>query len=774
MQRRGLSWRLLPTGSDCPVYLNGLRLGGVCALPFNVAFRAGPYCFTLRQDNSVQPDWHMYAGPAPLREGIIEKPPLAELEPDPVPGSESLVLPAASRCQITAPPLVADAARLRRNTVKPPVTDKRPEPKHYGSPPLDCYEQWDIRWKALNAKVSARAENRLKVPEFSRPVYRSDLEPVPLREAHTPLIEIPADANPVRESQPETIVSQPPDPAPTSSTEIVELGQQLTEFPAELLVEEPLIAAPQTENTSVVNDVPDALDLIPAPQTDNPTAVPAVPDEQQPNVAPQTDDRLAVDDVLDARRSTVAPQTDDPGKESSSVSSVDMLPDYQIEGVQSELEPTTINQSFYQHDSESEVQPRHAAPSLTKDVEWPSAKDILAVYQAARPSQSPVNTGKTKTKKISRSSLMPTPEREPSHWAPPIVLTGPVAVIFVLAAGLLGCSLSWSWAQDSYAAAVVTDRLLTNDLTLQRSPLPDSVQPPSGSWLTSTPSHLASWAVFLGYFRREENQSPDETIALLERALAASPVNSQARLTQALLEPVDSTKSVPSRSVGLSRDVASLSCSARRLVAAGKKEEALALFGRALSLAVPETSSRYRVPRFTEDPGAPRYLLPGEEPVREIVVEFISQNTWTFEEWSRVLPENPVVLLAAARLLRERGRGEAETILDRILKQTVIPLSPSEAGPLKLAACAEALAFRSRFTESNQLYHQAIDLIDDPTIRRSWWFNLSDIAYRSDDDVQRQAALRSASAVAFSDDITRRATDIQRTTLVRSTGVKAN
>ena len=411
LQRRGLSWRLLPTGSDCPVYLNGLRLGGVCALPFNVAFRAGPYCFTLRQDNSVQPDWHMYAGPAPLREGIIEKPPLAELEPDPVPGSESLVLPAASRCQITAPPLVADAARLRRNTVKPPVTDKRPEPKHYGSPPLDCYEQWDIRWKALNAKVSARAENRLKVPEFSRPVYRSDLEPVPLREAHTPLIEIPADANPVRESQPETIVSQPPDPAPTSSTEIVELGQQLTEFPAELLVEEPLIAAPQTENTSVVNDVPDALDLIPAPQTDNPTAVPAVPDEQQPNVAPQTDDRLAVDDVLDARRSTVAPQTDDPGKESSSVSSVDMLPDYQIEGVQSELEPTTINQSFYQHDSESEVQPRHAAPSLTKDVEWPSAKDILAVYQAARPSQSPVNTGKTKTKKISRSSLMPTPER---------------------------------------------------------------------------------------------------------------------------------------------------------------------------------------------------------------------------------------------------------------------------------------------------------------------------------------------------------------------------
>ena len=815
LQHRGLTWRLLSVGGDCPVFMNGQRLGGVCVLPFNVPFRAGPYCFTLRQDRSVQPDWHMYAGPAPLREDVIEKPPLAELEPDPVPMSESLILPAVTRSRIAAPSLVADTARLRRNTIKPPVTDKRRKPKHYGSPPLDCYEQWDARWKALNAKVSARAESRLKVPEFGRPVYRSDLEPVPLKEAHTPLIEVPANADLIQQLQPETIVSQVPVPAPTSSTKAVELRKQLTDFSAELLVEEPLIAAPQTDNLPVVDSVSDALDLISAPQTDNPIVVADVPDEQQhieapkttdlltvgdipdaldlvpaprtadpiavaddPDaqhiVAPQTADPLAVDDVPDAQQSTAPPQTADPGKEFASLNPVDMLPDCQIEDVQSELEPTKINQPVYQDDSEYEAQPRHAPPSLTKDVEWPSVKDILAVYQAARPCQSPVNTSKTTTKKISRSSLMPTPEREPSSWAPPIVLAGPVAVIFVLAAGLLGCSLSWSWAQDSFAAAIVTDRLLTNDSTLQRSPIPDSVQPPSGSWLTSTPAHLASWAVFLGHFRGEENQTPDETLALLQRALAASPVNAQARLTQALLEPVDSTKAVSSRSVGLSRDVASLSCSARRLVAAGKKDEALALFGRALSLAVPEKSSRYRVPRFSEDPGVPRYLLPDEEPVREIIVEFISQNTWNFEEWSRVLPENPVVLIAAARLLRERGRGEVETILDRILKQTVIPPSPFEAGPVKLAACAEALAFRARFNESQQLYHQAIDLIDDPTIRRSWWFNLADIAYRSDDDIARQAALRLASAVAFSDDITRRATDIQRTTLVRSTGVKAN
>ena len=140
-----------------------------------------------------------------------------------------------------------------------------------------------------------------------------------------------------------------------------------------------------------------------------------------------------------------------------------------------------------------------------------------------------------------------------------------------------------------------------------------------------------------------------------------------------------------------------------------------------------------------------------------------------------MLPESPIVLIATARLLREQGRGEAETVLD------LHPRKNGDSAGLRhrpdrsrLPHCAEAFALRSRCTEARQLYRQAIDLIDDPTIQRSWWFNLADIAYRADDETERQAALRSASAVAFSDDITRRATDIQRATLTRSTGVKAN
>jgi tetratricopeptide (TPR) repeat protein len=647
--------------------------------------------------------------------------------------------------------------------------------------------------------VSARAHNRLHGPEFTRPAYRSDLEPIPLREARAPLIEVPANPNPAHDSQPERIVRKPPVAAPMSPAEAVDLEQQSEELPVELPVEETRVASARTANPLALVNIPSILAH---------DATLSTADSLDPADSPCVSAHAAAAPIDDPPEQANVPLVS-ASEEPVLVTPVDVLPEYEIDDRLSELEPVAIEQSsssmtepqveprsaiecpsvepfilgeqpvsvpaapLFRDDPGDEQPRRHVAPSPAKSTEWPSAKDILAVHRAVPARQVAANTGKPATKKINRSTLMPTLEREPSHWTPPIALAGPVAVIFMLAAGFLGCTLSWSWAQDSYTAAIVTDRLLTSNRAVQAIPLPDSVQPPAGAWLTSTPGHLATWAIFLGHGRAEENQSSGEAVALLERALAASPINSQARLALAQLEPADSAKSVPLRSLGLSRDAVTLAWTARRLLTAGKKDDALALFGRALSFAVPDKSSRHRLPRFSEDPGVPRYLLPGEETVREIVVEFVSQNVWTFEEWSRVLPESPIVLLATARLLRERGRSEAETVLDRMLKQE-LPLSPGKTGAVALAACAEALALRSRFTESDQLYRQAIDLIDDPTVRRSWWFNLADIAYRSDDDVQRQAALRSASAVAFSDDITRRATDIQRTTLTRSTGVKAN
>ena len=180
------------------------------------------------------------------------------------------------------------------------------------------------------------------------------------------------------------------------------------------------------------------------------------------------------------------------------------------------------------------------------------------------------------------------------------------------------------------------------------------------------------------------------------------------------------------------------------------------------------------VPVFSEDPSAPRFLLPREEQVRDIIVDLISQDAWTFHEWSSALPENPIVLITTARLLRESGRNEAQAVFARLINIKLIGSSSENASAIILAARAEAFALQSYWREADQLYRLAIGLIDDPIIARSWWFNLADISYRSNNEVERQAALKASSIAAISDDITVRANEIRRATLARPSGIKAN
>lgn len=774
LQRRGQSWRLLPGTNTDLVFLEGRRLGGACLLPFDVPFRAGRFCFTLRHDRSAEPDWELYAGPAPPRVDESEEPPVAEAEPEP----QSEPPPEPPRAPLPAAPLRLSAER--------PIVDKRPEPKPWDTKPPGPHERWETRWKALAAQVKARAESNRKTPEVSRPSYQSDLEPIPVREARVPLVQPPLPSSfgpgltpvstlgaaiawteprrartavePERLDQQIDVAtattpsqqalrapiagqvanSMPIGPADGIDVEL-DLAEEPQEFPFEdtlvspvLTHEEPLHSAPVIVfPDSVIDDAQSELEPIAIDQPLSPTVEPRAPVEGP-------DDKLI---FLTDGSATIIPST-----------------------------AVVVNEP----DVDLEPWPKQVLPARAKNLEWPSAKDILATHRAVSSSRAAPASGTKTTTKVKRPGVIPTLSRAPSQWNPPVSLAGSAAMLFILSSGIFGCTLSWSWAHDSYMASIVTDRLLTSDRVLERSPLPDSVQPPENGWVISTSAHLATWAVFLSRFAGEDNKSPATTTALLERALAASPINAQARLAMAQLEPAGSTSSVSVSSLGLSRDAASLAWCARQLMAAGKKEDALKLYGRAISVAVPEKPSRSRVPRFSEDPGVPRYLLPGEEQVRDIVRELVSQNVWTFDEWSRVLSESPIVLITTARLLRAQGRGEAETVVDLILKERAVALAPGQTPPVTLAALAEAFALRSRFTEARQLYRQAIDLIDDPTIQRSWWFNLADIADRADDETERQAALRSASAVAFSDDITRRATDIQRATLTRSTGVKAN
>lgn len=411
-------------------------------------------------------------------------------------------------------------------------------------------------------------------------------------------------------------------------------------------------------------------------------------------------------------------------------------------------------------------------------VEWPSAQEILATH---RVSPDPPAPRRTPVQPIARNATQtaPTSACPPSQWTLPLWIAWPPVAALVLCVGVVGCSLCWTWGSESYSAGIVTNRLILADTSGRRTPLPDSVAPPRGTWMETSAQHLAHWAIYLGRVERQKDVSPDVIRDLLTRALQVSPINPTARLALAQLEPPSSDTTTSIRGLGLSRDPLALAWSGRRLLAAGKKEAALNLYRQAIEVASRGEFSQIVVPQFNDDPGATRYLLPGEERIRAVVRELVARNEWTVREWSVVLPPRTLAALAAARLLREQARNDvADALLGPILNQPRPLAADGPIDPLALATRAEAFALLFKWQEADDEYRAAVELLDDETLKRSWWFNLADVAFRLADDVKRQSALRATLTVAGSDDISRRATEILRATNtrpgIRSNRVKAN
>ncbi len=393
------------------------------------------------------------------------------------------------------------------------------------------------------------------------------------------------------------------------------------------------------------------------------------------------------------------------------------------------------------------------------DAELPSVRDILATHRNS-PGPRPAVARPRRPRKMA----VPTVPREPGHWELPAWIAVPPAGIAALGIGLVACALSWWWAMDASNGSVVTQRLLSADGSVRRRPLPETLKPPGGRWIKTTAQHLAHWAIASARAEPEDERRPTDAAAILTRALEVSPLNPTARLAMSQLEGTGGDGPGRIRGLGLSRDSVSLAWSARRLMDSGKKDAALRLYHRALAAAADGGLSRSITPRFAEDPTARRffYLLPSEDAVRDIVAELATREGLEFGEWSRALPHNPIVLLATARLLRERDRPEVDALLDRILGNDWGATEQTPADPRLLAARGEAFMLRSRWPEAAEQYRQAIDRVDNELIRRSWWFNLADIAQRLDDEGQRQAALRAALAVNNSDDISRRVGLLQK------------
>ena len=327
---------------------------------------------------------------------------------------------------------------------------------------------------------------------------------------------------------------------------------------------------------------------------------------------------------------------------------------------------------------------RRGATPRADEVAWPSVKDILANHRSSpgpKPAVMRTRPG---------AQPLPTVPRGPGQWMLPLWLAWPPLAAVVLLGGLGTCVLSWFWVVDASSAAIVTQRLMMTEVPGRHRPLPASVVPPDGGWSRTTAQHLAHWAIFLREAEADPNRPVPEVISMLTRALQISPLNPTARLALAQLDPPGSRAPRRSAALGLSRDAVSLAWSARQLLGEGKKDAALRLYVQALTVASADGLSRTDTPRFNDDLAAQRYLLPGEDVVRDIVVEMDSRDDWSFREWSKALPQNPTVLLATARLFREQRRDEAQPLLELILKIDGTPISGVAADPRAGRACRSA------------------------------------------------------------------------------------
>jgi hypothetical protein len=142
--------------------------------------------------------------------------------------------------------------------------------------------------------------------------------------------------------------------------------------------------------------------------------------------------------------------------------------------------------------------------------------------------------------------------------------------------------------------------------------------------------------------------------------------------------------------------------------------------------------------------------------------ELLADVGWSLQEWSEVVPRHTVAVLAAARLLREQDRPEAQKLLEEIVASDTESFQTGSELAIDMATRAEAHALLSQWREAQRQYQLAIDQVSDVTTRRCWWINLASIALHLDDEAERKAALQAALEVTASDDISRRALELQR------------
>lgn len=376
---------------------------------------------------------------------------------------------------------------------------------------------------------------------------------------------------------------------------------------------------------------------------------------------------------------------------------------------------------------------------LVEEPAWPSAKAIL---EAHRTSASATTSQKARPGARTKRRPMPTEVRAPEHWSLPAFWTVPPAIALVILFGGLGLALAWTWSQDGRVAATLADRLLSGQSVpaggLASEPLP------SPTWWGTTANHLYWQAAAIGRLDGDPSRM-EEARYLLGLAANASPLHPGVRSIEesGLLELGGRDPEGRPAPRFLSRDIHSLSLSARRAQEEGRLEDAQDAYQQAITLVASADPALAAPPRIAEGRGNRRALLPNEDLALPILRGLAETSGGDDGAWSSALPDAPLVLLSAYRVLREQGSAQAEPVLERLLNLPQ-PVGQALRETIDLAARAEAEAFREDWPEAEQTYLRVIDQTSEVSLRRLWWQNLAAVYARLDDLDRMEAARANA------------------------------
>ncbi len=379
-----------------------------------------------------------------------------------------------------------------------------------------------------------------------------------------------------------------------------------------------------------------------------------------------------------------------------------------------------------------------------EDLDWPSARVILATTPAAAPAK--------KARKMADSLPLPTEGVAPRAWSLPAWM-GLFPAMFLVLMATAGVALAWSWGQDDREAGVLADRLLRRDAKAEdlSAEIEGMTEP---SWWRTNAKHLAMRSAAMG---RGSGDADKEERARFYLGLArnASPLEPSTRMALAGMLDVHGAPASAIASLGMSRDVLALAWTGRQLARAGKTEAALGVYRSALEITLRSDPSRATSPQFHDDDSSKRFALPNEDLVGRIVRAMAAQGDWSYERWSAALPDHGLIFLATYRVLSEAGNRDADRALDRLVK-----LGDSPAfGPAAVhrAAKAEGLSIKGQMEPAATLYRDAIGEIGDESIRRTWWYNLAEVLTGYENKSAAIDALNSARAGRGDDEIGRRA-----------------